>query len=160
MNDPLFGDIQDLKSEVKPKPSARSTKKDDIKGANFATGVSPIVKVGVQLHKEKEQQNKVKSTTNSVKACLYYKKRHTLNLCDMIKEQEHPKRIPFLKSKGICFGCLNEGHLSKKFKRRLTCADCALKHPTILHKTKENSGSDGNTNSSSPTVSNALLSLD
>lgn len=162
MNDPLFGDIQDVRAEVKakPKPVAKSAKKNDIKGANFATGVTPIGKDGAQPLKEKEQQNADKSTDASEKACLYCEKAHTLSLCDKIKGQEHPERIQFLKSKGLCFGCLNKGHPSKDCKRRLTCADYALKHPTILHKMKENSGSDGNTRGSGPTVSNALLSLD
>lgn len=162
MNDPLFGDIQDVSSDAKakPKPAAKSAKKSDMKGANFATGVSPVVKESTQPVKKKEQQNTVQSTDAAEKTCLFCEKAHTLSSCDKFKEQEYTERIQFLKSKGLCYGCLNKGHLSKDCKRRLTCAECAYKHPTVLHKTKEDSGSNGNATANSPTVSNALLSLD
>lgn len=126
-----------------PRPSQLSRKKNDIKEANFATGVCPIVKDAAQPLKEKH--NTVKFTDTSEKACLYCEKVRTLSSCKKIEEQEHPERLQFLKSKGLCFGCLNKGH----------CTDWALKHPTILH--KENGGSHGNTNTSSPTGLNTIL---
>lgn len=45
----------------------------------------------------------------------------------------HREKIDFLKEKGVCFGCLNVGHMSKDCRSRLFCKLCNLKHPTILH---------------------------
>ena len=50
-----------------------------------------------------------------------------------MKAQPHESKVEFLRSKGLCFGCLMRGHLSKECKRRMTCQSCQRKHPTILH---------------------------
>ena len=61
------------------------------------------------------------------KPCLYCQESHTLASCNKIKDQPHKGRVEFLKSNGLCFGCLTPGHLSKFCKRRIECKDCALK---------------------------------
>ena len=43
------------------------------------------------------------------------------------------KRVAFLRSKGVCFGCLEKGHLSRSFGARIKCKKCARSHPTSLH---------------------------
>ena len=62
---------------------------------------------------------------------------HTLASCNKIKDQPHEERVDFLKSNGLCFGCLTPGHLCKLFckfcKRRIEFKECALRHPDILH---------------------------
>ncbi|KAL2099293.1 hypothetical protein ACEWY4_005773 [Coilia grayii] len=96
VNDPLFGDIQDVNPDAKAKPVAKSAKKN-IKGANFATGVTPIVKEDAKS--VKEIQKTAKSTGTLERTCLYCEKAHALNSCEKIKEKEHPERIQFLKNK-------------------------------------------------------------
>ena len=44
-----------------------------------------------------------------------------------------PRRKDLLKSKGLCFGCLSEGLLSKDCKLRKNCNTCNKAHLTSLH---------------------------
>ena len=46
--------------------------------------------------------------------------------------------MAFLRSKGVCFGCLEKGHLSKSCGARLKCKKCAKLHPTSLHEDPRN----------------------
>lgn len=48
----------------------------------------------------------------------------------------HQERVEFLKAKGLCFGCLTQGHLSKTCKKRMVCKQCSQRHPDILHEEK------------------------
>ena len=43
----------------------------------------------------------------------------------------------FLKSKGMCFGCLFPGHLSKDCKRKENCQTCSQRRPDLLHMEKK-----------------------
>lgn len=52
-----------------------------------------------------------------------------------VKSQE---KIRFLKERGICFGCLKVGHISRDSKKRLVCEVCDQEHPTALHIPKTN----------------------
>lgn len=45
----------------------------------------------------------------------------------------HKEKLNFLKEKGICFGCLCVGHMSRDCEKRLTCTVCGQMHPSILH---------------------------
>ena len=76
------------------------------------------------------------------KLCLYCQQSHNLAACSEIKVQPHKERGDFLKSKGLCFGCLEYGHVSRFCKRRMECKECALKHPDILHIIKEGSAEE------------------
>ena len=42
-------------------------------------------------------------------------------------------RKAFASTKGLCFGCLEYGHLSKDCPKRSTCNVCKKSHPTSLH---------------------------
>lgn len=68
----------------------------------------------------------------------------------------------FFKANGICFGCVNKGHLSKHCRKRLNCEVCKLKHPTILHIVKkqiEDTAKD-KVNTDKSAVSSTLVSLE
>jgi len=59
-------------------------------------------------------------------------KSHTLDNCDeFVKNRD--ERLTFIQSKGLCFGCLSKGHISKDCRKRLTCKTYGNSHPTILH---------------------------
>ncbi len=45
----------------------------------------------------------------------------------------HKDKIQFIKEKGICFGCLVQGHMSKTCNKHQICKVCSQKHPTVLH---------------------------
>lgn len=78
-----------------------------------------------------------------------------------IKELTNTERIDFLKSKGLCFGCLTFGHLSKNCKKRLKCQICSRLHPDILHVKKEDDSASETVenNTENDIVSSAYLSL-
>ena len=48
------------------------------------------------------------------------------------------KKLTFLRTKGLCFRCLEGNHLSKDCKQdRLVCEVCQKLHPTVLHYNKQ-----------------------
>ncbi len=161
LNDPLFGDIQDVKVERKGKssfPEENNSRKSGFKGSIFATNVSPSDKDKAEYSRQRKQ-NTDKSDFAVQRACLFCNKEHSLDSCIKLKNQEYKDRIQFLKSKGLCFGCLTQGHMSKDCKRRMSCPDCSLKHPGVLHIIKQEDKQDGKSEDHDFAVSNAFLSL-
>lgn len=135
INDPLFGDILDLTIEEKGKTKV-NIKRSNPK-SSFATTVSPAGgQSGAQQSHQKEH-GPAKSADAFQSPCMYCKKRHTLEVCEKIKEQTPKERIRFLATKGLCFGCLTQGHLSKSCRKRMQCSECSGKHPSILHVTRD-----------------------
>ena len=63
---------------------------------------------------------------------------HSLEECVEFMKQSVQERVAFLKSKGVCFGCLEKGHLSRSCGARLKCKKCARSHPTSLHQDSKN----------------------
>ncbi|XP_043969743.1 uncharacterized protein LOC122829340 isoform X2 [Gambusia affinis] len=137
--DPLFGDISDSRSPIAAKMNQKGKQavKKEFRGSSFATNVVPESK------EPQERTAKVKPASNGKavnafdKPCLYCQQSHALASCSKIKGQSHQERVEFLKSKGLCFGCLIPGHLSKSCKRKMECKECGFKHPDILHKEKD-----------------------
>ena len=58
---------------------------------------------------------------------------HSLEQCSVIRESLVKERYEFLKSKGLCFGCLRSGHMKGSCKKKLVCPVCNKFHPFILH---------------------------
>lgn len=85
----------------------------------------------------------VKSTTinshhitpsnNKNVACCICKAGHSIQNCTQLKGLTHHDKLDHLRQSDVCFGCLSHGHVSKNCKGRLTCSECNLKHPTIIH---------------------------
>lgn len=53
--------------------------------------------------------------------------------CKLFEKKKHREKVEFIKGKGICFGCLHQGHISKYCRKRLTCTSCSKQHPSVLH---------------------------
>ena len=70
--------------------------------------------------------------------CLICRGSHSLEECMEYMKRSVQERVAFLKSKGVCFGCLEKGHLSKSCGARLKCKKCARSHPTSLHEDSKN----------------------
>ena len=64
---------------------------------------------------------------------LCLKKNHSLHNCAHFKEKQPIERSEFIRKKGLCFGCLTRGHLSKDCPQKCICETCEKKHPTCLH---------------------------
>lgn len=74
-----------------------------------------------------------KSATPSKPQCPLCKKGHGLEECKSYLDKEVKHRVEFIRSSGLCFGCLRKGHLSKNCKKRLKCETCGKSHPTSIH---------------------------
>lgn len=89
-------------------------------------------------------------TVNSRRTCICCGGGHVLDSCHQLEKRNHKEKIGFLREKGVCFGCLCIGHVSKDSRKRITCAKCGLQHSTILHippKVKEKNFSQEGRNS-------------
>lgn len=77
-------------------------------------------------------------TTSNI-SCLYCTQRHTLDQCSQLKKKSHREKLDIPKEKGVCFGCLRIGHMSKDCSKRISCKVCNQTHPSVLHieKSKE-----------------------
>lgn len=73
------------------------------------------------------------SGSSGKKMSLFCDGEHTLELCPLLEKKTHSEKIDFLKESGVCFGCLCIGHISKDFRKHLTCKVCSSKHPSIPH---------------------------
>lgn len=128
---PLFGNIQDntmAKDNLKFKTNRSSNLQVKERKTTFATSVTPVPEPKKQRTMEKDLAKASHETL-----CLCCNKNHGLDVCSILKHKPHNEKLDFLKSKGLCYGCLLPGHMSKGCVQRLTCQKCSLKHPTILH---------------------------
>ncbi|XP_033758237.1 uncharacterized protein LOC117340586 [Pecten maximus] len=64
---------------------------------------------------------------------------HSLDTCKKITAKPMNERVNFIKEKGLCFGCLKKGHLSKRCRNRSKCGICNKSHPSILHNEESSS---------------------
>jgi len=64
------------------------------------------------------------------------KTNHKLEKCFSFLKLTMDQREDFIMKKGLCFGCLSQGHRSKNCRARATCDTCGKRHPTSLHKDK------------------------
>ncbi|KAK0134388.1 hypothetical protein N1851_030045 [Merluccius polli] len=114
--DPVFGDLQDqsairvkARSLVKSHPPKSS-------GSSYAASISLAQK-----------------ETKPEPSCPLCSSKHVLDLCKEFAKKPHRDKLSFIKTKGICFGCLSIGHISKECKKRLSCVVCKQAHPSTLH---------------------------
>lgn len=137
-SDPVFGDIQDISlGGIKGKPPLKTP----FKRNSFATHVSIENEFKEDACKNDKVQNKVISCTKAnPTSCLYCARGHALEQCPQLGERTQRDKLTFLKEKGLCFGCLCTGHLSKDCNRRITCRQCNKTHPSILHIGKREMG--------------------
>ncbi|XP_063046862.1 uncharacterized protein LOC134440668 [Engraulis encrasicolus] len=110
--DPMFGDLLDQPTTGKSKAPTKSQPSS----SSYFTSVTLPPKVP-------------KSNTS----CHFCSSKHALDRCKKFKEKAQRDKLNFLKARGICFGCLTPGHISKDCSRRLTCSMCKQSHPSTLH---------------------------
>lgn len=154
--DPLFGDLQDSctsasgKNKEKEKPPNRS----GMKGSTFATNMSVEKK---KTDAAAKQATPFKAVSAFETPCIFCHKTHMFASCTKFKELTHKDRVDFLKMKGLCFGCLTQGHLSKTCKKRMVCNQCSQRHPDVLH-VDEKSKESTTTSTKDDSISNEEIS--
>ena len=71
--------------------------------------------------------------TDSKLKCPVCSKSHMLYNCEEFKKKDIKECHDFMMLNSLCFGCLQQGHLSKDCKCRLMCQERKKPHPTTLH---------------------------
>ncbi|XP_047741664.1 uncharacterized protein LOC125179586 [Hyalella azteca] len=108
LKQPLFGHISDKVVENKLKPATQRSKR-------ILASVSSDVK--------------------NEKSCVCCKKdNHTLSECFFFEKMSFPDKTSFVRKNGLCFKCLEEGHLSKVCLSKPICKTCQGPHQTAMHK--------------------------
>ena len=101
--------------------------------------------------------------------CPFCNFRHSLKDCKSLRSRPYHKRIQFLASKSLCFGCLSNKHVAKDCPQRKSCkfTNCPKKHPTVLHtqppETFNSGASSANANTANESISqvrNGMVSID
>lgn len=139
-SDPLFGNIQDSHTTTTSKASTLShVRANPIKtprGSSFATNVSTVMGAVDTEHVQRKSGSF--SSIRKPQGCLFCTRSdHSVDKCSQFKGKIHRDKINFLKERGVCFGCLKMGHISKDCRSRLDCDVCSRKHPGILHIEKQ-----------------------
>ncbi|XP_067027926.1 uncharacterized protein [Acropora muricata] len=65
--------------------------------------------------------------------CLLCKNNHNLDECDRFALMSQTEKREYVKSRGLCLGCLKFGHMKKDCRGRKTCKKCNGFHPSSLH---------------------------
>ena len=130
VSDPMFGNINEPSTTTNTKISSQLKLKR--KSGSFATSVNSV--------NERDKHNfKVfpVSQNNQIKCLFCHYSNHALDKCSQFNSRTQQEKMHFLKEKGVCFGCLKYGHLSKDCRSRLDCQVCNKKHPSVLHVKEE-----------------------
>lgn len=129
LSNPIYGDVTSRESRKidSRSPKGFSTYRRNRGSSSFATNIAPS---------SQDKRNEASSRSDTQMACMYCdSNNHDLATCRKLEPKSNKEKIDFLKSKGMCFGCLKRGtHISKDCKKRLTCKKCSFRHPTILHR--------------------------
>ncbi|KAK0138796.1 hypothetical protein N1851_024658 [Merluccius polli] len=119
-SNPIFGDIQEPVASRNKRPNVSKTLFRP--KSTYATNVTTLSTPAAP------------SMNSDVKTpCLCCDGAHCLEICNHFKKKTHREKLNLLKEKGLCFGCLCKGHMSKDCKDRLTCNICNQTHPNVLH---------------------------
>jgi len=110
-----------------PKQSNYKEQKKGIVRKSFTTSA---VKLEQRAAEQVERSSLVLPTTLT---CLYCKGEHIMETCNKLKGKPHKEKLEFLRSKGLCFSCLKQGHMSKLCKAKESCEVCSLTHHTLLN---------------------------
>ena len=102
--------------------------KRDYRAHHRRSGTDPARTLATQTKKEDYEERE-----RSAKICALCNGMHELESCTEYKKMDVKARKELAKTKGLCFGCLGRGHLSRECKKRKKCGTCGKLHPTSLH---------------------------
>ena len=80
------------------------------------------------VHNDKKEGKKPSS-----ERCPLCKNRHNLDVCERFNKMSQTERRDFVKSNGLCLGCLKYGHIKRDCRGKKVCTTCKGFHPTSLH---------------------------
>lgn len=155
VNDPVFGNIQDVSPELSRSMNRTDSKTTSRpKKSSFATTVNAV-------GSNTTTKGQILDNVTPIEACLFCEAvEHMFDVCPILKRRSHREKIAFLKEKGACFACLCIGHISKDCRKRLSCETCSLKHPTMLHIQSKERQNESETEALCAAVSKTVMSSD
>lgn len=107
---------------------------------SYATSFRPNKEA---MAKDPEFSKQVHGDFLKIKPCPYcLDQPHTIEVCPRFKGLSSKEKVDFVKRKGLCFGCLKGGHLSKECRSKSTCQECRGRHPTLLHFGKDSASKE------------------
>ncbi|XP_030831163.1 uncharacterized protein LOC105447377 [Strongylocentrotus purpuratus] len=74
---------------------------------------------------------------NIQRSCYLCRKDHLLEECSEFASKDMTDRKRYIREKGLCYGCLKAGHMSKHCRWRSTCSICQGRHPSCLHEDRK-----------------------
>ncbi|XP_046564520.1 uncharacterized protein LOC124273324 [Haliotis rubra] len=87
-----------------------------------------------KMEKDYSIQQPSRFDANDQKPCDYCANGgHFIDSCKRLASKPHIDRLNFLKSKGLCFRCFEQGHRSKECQKNVICQHCKGNHSTLLH---------------------------
>ena len=84
-------------------------------------------------YKHSEQSHGYGTVKKGQDICPLCDKQHKLEVCDEFLKKKVKERTEFAKSKGLCFSCLQHGHMARQCKGDIKCRTCKKPHATVLH---------------------------
>ncbi|XP_006819133.1 uncharacterized protein LOC102802549 [Saccoglossus kowalevskii] len=154
VNDPIYGKdaLRTDHEEGKNKDGNQRRQQSRASKASFATVTDAQQNTQKQDPKETSCYKENEKSATDVqqarkpqdKPCIYCDgTSHAMEACRLLAAQSHDDRISFLKSKGLCFGCLKIGHQKKYCRFKETCVHCKRLHPTLLHIKEKDKSQNG-----------------
>ena len=136
-NDPIFSPSA-LKAERKKSdtPFRMGRRTRPSKGDN-SSSASAFAVSSTQPHNSFVPPSKP-SAEQPDQTCPLCNGQHTLVKCNKFLKKSVDDRSEFLRSKGLCYGCFGNGHVSSGCRNRATCKECGRRHHTLLHIVKPN----------------------
>lgn len=128
LSDPFFGDLQEYSTNIN---SLRATKPQS--GSRMRGNVVASTVTAMEAQGGDREQLRSITKQNDKEHCVCCSMEHLLEHCKQFKRKRHVDKVFLLKKKGVCFGCLQQGHISRDCEARLTCEICDQNHPTVLH---------------------------
>ena len=105
-------------------------KKQNRQSTKSADSRSLATKAAREAKKTPEKQEE---DNDKQVSCISCSGNHDLDACKEFQKKPLEERQKWIKSKGICFGCLEQGHLNKNCQNRKKCRECQKRHPTAFH---------------------------
>ena len=130
--DPVFSPNA-LKRERNKESCDTSTTPRDNRGRNtrrFPSANSLVTSTRPEVNKNKSKRSQGR--------CPSCQGNHCLDDCPEFMKRSLLDRMDFIRKNGLCFGCLNGGHLSRACVTRLKCGVCGKSHPLSLHDDSRN----------------------
>ena len=147
-NDPAFGReaiakyVPERNSRRQNKPQVKSscavtaTEQKEVQASMSKPTKGPAHKAGSTDKAKVKVKSDVSGscTAPEVEKCAYCSgKDHPLNDCHRYGQLSIDAKLTFLRERGMCFGCLGQGHMRIDCPKKHRCDTCKRRHPTVLH---------------------------